>query len=198
MDKIGILRCGVIQMLSIKVPFCGCRGFCHRTESDIFLFSLSPYICVCVSQRQRRWVKRGVIYAWKAVIGSCTRGYQCSFHVKSKTLPATNIYALKFTWKVIYHGKWQPYFSCEPFFFKNRVLARSMSWLISFEWAYSGCKERKPRITKWKIHAHSRTPTHDPSITSLVPNPLDHQIWHTNVIWFRYGTYEKLKTLMWY
>ena len=36
-------------------------------------------------------------------------------------------------------------------FSKKRVLARSMSWLISFAWAYSGCKERKPRITKWKI-----------------------------------------------
>ena len=26
-----------------------------------------------------------------------------------------------------------------------------MSRLISFPWAYSGCKERKPRITKWNI-----------------------------------------------
>ena len=29
-------------------------------------------------------------------------------------------------------------------------------------WAYSGCKERKPRISKWKILAHTGTRTHDP------------------------------------
>ena len=35
-----------------------------------------------------------------------------------------------------------------------------MSCLISFAWANSGCKERKPIITKWKILAHSGTRTH--------------------------------------
>ena len=38
-------------------------------------------------------------------------------------------------------------FSCEPIS-KNRVLARCMLWLISFVRANSGCKERKPRITR--------------------------------------------------
>ena len=37
----------------------------------------------------------------------------------------------------------------------NRVLARCISWLISFAWAYSSCEEREPRITKWKILANS-------------------------------------------
>ena len=65
-------------------------------------------------------------------------------------------------------------------FFSNRVLARSMSWLISFAWANSGCKEQKPRFTKWKILAHSGTRTHDPWFSSLVPYPLGHQVWSGN------------------
>ena len=39
--------------------------------------------------------------------------------------------------------------------------------------------ERKPRVTKWKILAYSGTRTHNPWITSLVPNPLGHQISYT-------------------
>ena len=56
---------------------------------------------------------------------------------------------LKLTWTVINHCTRQPYFSSE--FYINRVLARSMSWLISFAWAYSTCDKHKLRITKWKV-----------------------------------------------
>ena len=66
-------------------------------------------------------------------------------------------------------------------FFLNRVLARSMSRLISFAWAYSGCKEGKPRITKWKILAHTGTRTHDPWFSSLVPYPWGYPVWYINV-----------------
>ena len=64
--------------------------------------------------------------------------------------------------------------------FLNRVIARRMSWLILFAWVNSDCKKRKRRITKWKSLAHSGTRTPDPGITSLVPNPLGHQIWYIN------------------
>ena len=42
---------------------------------------------------------------------------------------------LKLTWKVINHWRRQPYFILANLFW-NRVLARCMSWLISFAWAY--------------------------------------------------------------
>ena len=42
---------------------------------------------------------------------------------------------LKLTWKVINHWTRQPYFILANLFW-NRVLARWMSWLISFAWAY--------------------------------------------------------------
>ena len=55
-----------------------------------------------------------------------------------------------------------------------------MSRLILFAWVNSGCKERTPRITKWKILALTGTRTHDPWFSSLVPNPLGLPIWYTN------------------
>ena len=55
-----------------------------------------------------------------------------------------------------------------------------MWWLISFAWANSGCKERKPRITKWKILAHVGTRTHDPWFSSLVPYPWGYPVWYIN------------------
>ena len=55
-----------------------------------------------------------------------------------------------------------------------------MLWLISFAQAKSSCKERKPRITKWKMLAHTGNRTHDPWFSSLVPNPLGNPIWYTN------------------
>ena len=64
--------------------------------------------------------------------------------------------------------------------FPNRVLAWSISRLISFAWANSECKERKPRITKWKILAHTGTRTHDPWFSSPVPYPLRRPGWYTN------------------
>ena len=51
----------------------------------------------------------------------------------------------------------------------NRVMASCMSWLISFALAYSSLKERKQRITKWKILAHNWHRTHDPWITKPLP-----------------------------
>ena len=89
------------------------------------------------------------------------------------------INALKLTLKVIYHWKRQPYFFLANLFLKQGI-SSDMSWLISFAWANSGCKERKPIITKWKILAHSRTRTHDPWFSRLVPYPLRHQGWYTN------------------
>ena len=54
-----------------------------------------------------------------------------------------------------------------------------MSWLISFAWTYSNCKERKPGITKLKILVHSGTRADDPWITKLLPQPLGYQILYT-------------------
>ena len=65
-------------------------------------------------------------------------------------------------------------------YFYNRVLARCMLWLISFARTNLGCKERKPKITKWKILAHTGTRTHDPWFSSLVHYPLRHPVWYTN------------------
>ena len=85
---------------------------------------------------------------------------------------------LKLTWKVIYRWKRQPYFFLRTYF-KNRVLARCMLWLISFARANPDCKERKLRITKWKILAHIGTRTQDPWFSSLVPYPSRHAVWYT-------------------
>ena len=90
---------------------------------------------------------------------------------------------LKLTWKVIYHWKRQPYFFYRTFF-QNGVLARSMSRLISFAWANSGCKERKPINTKW----NTGTRTHDPWFSSLVPYPFGHPVWFkTYPVEYRYS-----------
>ena len=65
-----------------------------------------------------------------------------------------------------------------------------MSRLISFAWAYSDCKERKPRITKWKILAHTEIRTHDSWFSSLVPYPWVYPDWYTNdyLKLFQYNT----------
>ena len=55
-----------------------------------------------------------------------------------------------------------------------------MSRLISFAWAYSGCKERKPMILKWKILTHTGTRNHDPWFSSLMPYLLGRPVWYTN------------------
>ena len=83
----------------------------------------------------------------------------------------------KLTGKVIYHWKRQPYFLANLFL--TQGIGSEYVHLISFTWAYSGCKERKPIITKWKT-AHSGTRTHDPWITSVVYFPSGHQLWLTN------------------
>ena len=39
---------GVVFVLSrCLLHFCGCRGFCHRTESDLFLLLYARSIKVC-------------------------------------------------------------------------------------------------------------------------------------------------------
>ena len=82
------------------------------------------------------------------------------------------------------------------FFILNRVLALCLSWLISFTWAYSICKKREARITKWRILATKRwfsiqvpagsssleksCPQQDPNwIAKTLPIPLGHEIWYT-------------------
>ena len=57
---------------------------------------------------------------------------------------------LKLTWTVIYDYKRQPYFFWRTFIW-NMVLARCMSWLISFASASSSCKERKRDLQNEKF-----------------------------------------------
>ena len=67
------------------------------------------------------------------------------------------------------------------FFLGNLFLKKGISWeYVIVEINCMGYKEQKPRITKWKILAHSGTWTHDPWITSLVATPWGHHIWNTN------------------
>ena len=41
------LFCGVVCVVTLPFwHFCWCRGFCHRTESDLFLFLLLHYYCL--------------------------------------------------------------------------------------------------------------------------------------------------------
>ena len=66
-------------------------------------------------------------------------------------LLAWNIsFKLKLTWTVTYHYRRQPYFFWQTFIW-NRVLARCLSWFISFAWASSSCKERKRDLQNKKI-----------------------------------------------
>ena len=45
------LFCGVVCVVTLPFwHFCWCRGFCHRTESDLFLFLLYQRYIVCVSE----------------------------------------------------------------------------------------------------------------------------------------------------
>ena len=45
-----------------------------------------------------------------------------------------------------------------------------------------GLQGAKPRITKWKILAHTGTRTHDPWFSSLVPYPWGYPVWYINGI----------------
>ena len=63
-------------------------------------------------------------------------------HIWLQPIDLTNSAMLKLTWTVINQCRRQPYFLYQTFIW-NRVLARCMSWLISFAWASSSCKERK-------------------------------------------------------
>ena len=39
------LFCGVVYIFNLPFwHFCCCRGFCHRTESDLFLFLIQSYV----------------------------------------------------------------------------------------------------------------------------------------------------------
>ena len=71
--------------------------------------------------------------------------------------------------------KRQPYF-----FLANLFLNRVLTVYVMVDSICMGCKERKPRITKWDILARSGTRTLEPWFSSLVPNPLGHPIWYTN------------------
>ena len=52
---------------------------------------------------------------------------------------------LKLTWKAINHWRRQPYFILANLFW-NRVLARCMSCLISFAWAYKSCADSESSV----------------------------------------------------
>ena len=59
---------------------------------------------------------------------------------------------LKRRWRIKADMKsYIPLETATMFFLANRLLARSMSWLISFAWSYLTCEERESRITKWNF-----------------------------------------------
>ena len=46
---------GIFYVVALLfVFFCGCRGFCHRTESDLFLFSLEIFLTLYLLGRIKR------------------------------------------------------------------------------------------------------------------------------------------------
>ena len=54
---------------------------------------------------------------------------------------------LKLTWKVIHQWRRQPYFIlANLFWIRVHVLARCMTWLISFAWAYQSCADRESSV----------------------------------------------------
>ena len=66
-----------------------------------------------------------------------------SFHFAMQTKRV--LQSLNLTWKVISHWRRQPYFILANLFW-NRVLARCMSWLISFAWVYWSCADRESSL----------------------------------------------------
>ena len=61
------LFCGVVCVVTLPFwHFCWCRGFCHRTESDPFLFLL-------------HWIWTGV-KLWRH-FGPSNEFHSCSFHI---------------------------------------------------------------------------------------------------------------------
>ena len=58
------LFCGVVCVVTLPFwHFCWCRGFCHRTESDLFLFLLSKYAkygkyCIRLLQAMKSHIER--------------------------------------------------------------------------------------------------------------------------------------------
>ena len=52
--------------------FCGCRGFCHRTESDLFLFLLE-LSCHCQTRNETILTKRAVFPHSTLKEGTCIR-----------------------------------------------------------------------------------------------------------------------------
>ena len=48
------LFCGVVCVVTLPFwHFCWCRGFCHRTESDLFLFLFRRKLCITEGEQLR-------------------------------------------------------------------------------------------------------------------------------------------------
>ena len=65
------LFCGVVCVVTLPFwHFCWCRGFCHRTESDLFLFLLSHKIIPRVYYH----------YSYLFKLTDCKNIYICQMH----------------------------------------------------------------------------------------------------------------------
>ena len=87
-------------------------------------------------------------------------------------------YIVKLTWTVIYYYWRQSYFFYRTFIQNRVLLARCMSWLISFALASSSCKDRKRELQNENFLSTAGARTHDPVIVKLKPLPLAHETWY--------------------
>ena len=118
---------------------------------------LSPLRTIYQAPNRRyQEVEIGEKYVWllycviKSITIKCPNIPMYSFSRNSIPKPKTCRITLKLTWTVIYYNRRQPYFFQRTFIW-NRVLAKCMSWLISFAWASSSCKERKQGLQNEKF-----------------------------------------------
>ena len=106
------------------------------------------YYTLEILETERRRCYETILNALLWIRTSCVLAYHASTCIFKPTRYAEAW--LKLTWTVIYHCRRQPYFFWRIFIW-NRVLARCMSWLISFALASSSCKERKRGLQNEKF-----------------------------------------------
>ena len=108
------LFCGVVCVVTLPFwYFCWCRGFCHRTESDLFFFLLSQVQDDTIVEVWRGG--RDIETPWPEYMTNVTRrGY--------KTILSSCWY-LNY---ISYGQDWRKYYECEPFNFNGLYFTWSL------------------------------------------------------------------------
>ena len=93
------LFCGVVYVVTLPFwHFCWCMGFCHRTESDLFLFLFIVFV-FCKVRLILRYIKKPQVLLWIII----RQTWQELYHFVP--LVAYKIYTHKCIWQILRQEK---------------------------------------------------------------------------------------------